>query len=72
MKCSTRSGHDRRFRVSVSKQTQNVCIAFVQRRANVKDVGPTLYKCSTGGLCLLGCALYINPFHANHEFIIVF
>ena len=28
-----------------SQQTQNICIAFVQRRPNVFDVGPTLYKC---------------------------
>ena len=28
----------------ISQQTQNICIAFVQRRPNVEDVGPTLYK----------------------------
>ena len=33
---------------------QNICIAFVQRWANVFDVGPTLYKCYTNVLCLLG------------------
>ena len=32
----------------------NVCITFVQRRPNVFDVGPTLYKCYTNVLCLLG------------------
>ena len=28
-----------------SQKTQNICITFVQRRPNVEDVGPTLYKC---------------------------
>ena len=27
------------------KKTQNSCITFIQRRPNVFDVGPTLYKC---------------------------
>ena len=30
-------------------------ITFVQRRPNVFDVGPTLYKCYTNVLCSLGC-----------------
>ena len=30
------------------------CITFVQRRPNVLDVGPPLYKCYTNVLCLLG------------------
>ena len=37
-----------------TKQTQNICIQFVQRRPNVFDVGPTLYKCYTNIFCLLG------------------
>ena len=37
-----------------TQQSQNVCITFVQRRPNVFDVGPTLYKCYTNVLCLLG------------------
>ena len=37
-----------------SQQTQNICITFVQSRPNVFDVGPTMYKCHTNGLCLLG------------------
>ena len=37
-----------------SQQTQNICITFVQRRPNVFDVGPALYKCYTNVLCLLG------------------
>ena len=36
------------------QQTQNICITFVQRRPNVFDVGPTLYKCYANVLCLLG------------------
>ena len=27
-----------------AQQTQNICITFIQRRPNVYDVGPTLYK----------------------------
>ena len=37
-----------------TQQTQNICITFVQRRPNVSDVGPTLYKCYANVLCLLG------------------
>ena len=37
-----------------SQQTQNICITFPQRRPNVFDVGPTLYKCYKTVLCLLG------------------
>ena len=36
-----------------TQQTQNICITFVQRRPNVFDVGPTLYKCYTQDMCLL-------------------
>ena len=34
-----------------------MCITFIQRWTNVEDVGPTLYKCCTDVLCLLG----MNP-----------
>ena len=37
-----------------TQQTQNICITFIQRWPNVFDVGPTLYKCYTNVLCLLG------------------
>ena len=37
-----------------TQQTQNICIKFVQRRPNVFDVGPTLYKWYTNVLWLLG------------------
>ena len=43
-----------------AQQTQNICITFVQRRPNVFDVGPTLYKCYTNVLCLLGNGSYIH------------
>ena len=33
---------------------KNICITFIQHRPNVFDVGPTLYKCYTDVLCLLG------------------
>ena len=36
-----------------SQQTQNILVTFVQRRHNVFDVGPTLYKCYTNVLCLV-------------------
>ena len=29
-----------------TQQTQNICITFIQRRPNVFDIGPTLYKMS--------------------------
>ena len=34
-------------RWNVTQRTQNISITFVQRRPNVFDVGPTLYKCNT-------------------------
>ena len=37
-----------------TQQTQNICITVVQRWPNVFDFGPTLYKCYTNVLCLLG------------------
>ena len=33
---------------------QNICITFIQCWTNVEDVGPTLYKCYTNALYLLG------------------
>ena len=44
-----------RRRLARSQQAQNICITFSKRRPNVFDVGPTLYKCFTNVLCLLGC-----------------
>ena len=38
----------------LTQQTQNICTTFVQCWTNVEDVGPTLYKCYTDVLCLLG------------------
>ena len=39
-----------------TQYTQNICMTFVQCLANVEDVGPMFYKCSTNVLCLLGIA----------------
>ena len=38
----------------LSKQTQHNCIPFLHRLPNVFDVVPTLYKCYTNVLCLVG------------------
>ena len=35
------------------KQTQHICITFIQRWSNVFNFGPTLCKCYTNVLCLL-------------------
>ena len=40
--------------LETSQQTQNICITFVKCRTNA---GPTLYKCYTNVLCLLGCLI---------------
>ena len=40
------------------QQTQNICIT--QRRPNVFDVGPTMYKRFTNVLCLLGLHCSVN------------
>ena len=34
--------------------SKHICITCIQRRSNVFDVGPTLHKCYTNGLCLWG------------------
>ena len=39
-----------------AQQIQNIFITFIQCWTNVEDVGPTLYKCYTNVLCLLGGA----------------
>ena len=40
---------------AVCQQTQNIFLTFIQRRPNVFDVGPTLYKCyKMFCVCLLG------------------
>ena len=42
------------FSFTATQQTQNICITFIQRRPNVEDAAPTLYKCYKNVLCLLG------------------
>ena len=49
---------------TINRQTQNICITFVQRRPNV-FVGPTLCKCYTNISCLLGMPLCWNLFRAT-------
>ena len=44
-----------------AQQTQNICITFIQRRPNVFDAGPTLYKCYTNVSRLLGDWLFKCP-----------
>ena len=44
----------------LTQRTQNICITFIQCRINVADVGPTLYKCYTNVLCLLGYSLTLS------------
>ena len=43
-----------------TQRAQNICITFIQRRPNVFDVGPTLYKCYTNVLCLLERPVALN------------
>ena len=45
LRCS--NGVLQQYIESVTQQKQNICITFIQRRPNVFDVGPTLYKCYT-------------------------
>ena len=40
---------------TIQANTKHLYITFIQRRPNVSDVGPTLHKCYTNVLCLLGC-----------------
>ena len=61
--------------------TQNMCIAFLQRWTNVEDVRPTLYKCYTNVLYMLGMRFgeyLVNIYHtwssimALKDFLIYF
>ena len=46
-----------------TQQTENICLTFIQCRTNVEDVGPTLHKCHTNVLCLLGISKYFLMLH---------
>ena len=52
-------GHSRRCVFYLTRKSLNtspfICITFVQRRTSACDIGPTLYKCYTNALRLLGC-----------------
>ena len=57
---------------------RNICITFIQRRPNVFDVGPTLYKCYAILLYLLGIDDHVNgglvariTFFDGHVFILL-
>ena len=40
----------------VCKQTQNICMTFVQCWINVENISPTLYKCCTNaGIIIIIC-----------------
>ena len=48
--------------ITPPQQTQNSCITLIQRRPNVFDVGPTLYKCDTNVL-FAGTVLSLTHHH---------
>ena len=56
------------IRLYTTQGTQTNCITFVQRRANVFDVGPTLYKCYTNIFCLpiLLLLVHLSVITARH------
>ena len=63
--------HDRHQQLQRTfQQTHSICIIFLQCRPNVEDVGPTLYKCYTNVLCLLGYSLTIAP-RPSHRTVVV-
>ena len=49
--------------IARTQQIHNICITFVQWRPNVPDVVPTLYKCNTNVLCLLGICMILVVIH---------
>ena len=53
--------------IVTNQQTRNICIIFVQCWTNVEDVGPTLYKCYTNVLCLLGRDNIVWPGVCTHR-----
>ena len=44
--------------LGATQQAQNICVTCIQRRPNVFDVGPALYKCYTNVFCLLDRACH--------------
>ena len=51
-------------------ENTNICIAFIQRRPNVSDVGPTLYNCYTNVVCLLGWLQSLTNLKVHHTWVI--
>ena len=56
--------------IHIPKKTQKICITFAQCRPNVFDVGPTLYKCYTNLLCLLGLVSEDNGYYNDVMYMI--
>ena len=48
-------------RLVTSQQTQNICITLMQRRRNVLDVDPTLYKMLYRCFVFAGLSQAITP-----------
>ena len=55
----------------ISQRTQNNCITFVQRRPNVFDVGPTLYKCYTNVFVFAGVIFFYKFRVTSFQYISV-
>ena len=47
--------------------SQTICVTFIQCWTNVEDVVPTLYKCYTNVLCLLGSRAGQHWFNAGQK-----
>ena len=56
----------------ITQEAQNIYIACIQCRHDVEDVGPTLYKCYTNVLCLLGRLLYARVFFCEESTSLLF
>ena len=59
---------------TITQETQNIYITSIQRRPNVFDVGPTLYRCYTNVSLLLGIDFflvdlkYTQSAHGTHTY----
>ena len=49
-----RTNENKMLNILPSKHRRYVCIAFIQCWPNIEDIVPTLYRCYTNVLCLLG------------------
>ena len=63
--------HLNRVRLANTKQTRNICITFIQCRANVEDVRTTVHKCYTAVPSLLdNLSLVLALVLATHKIIV--